>query len=165
MAKKVNLPVVAKPAAKKPSLDAARARLGGRSEAGPPPPGFSPGLAVTFALPGGERRAAIVIYAGADEIHVLLDPLRLRRFTSADLTPHEGALDDELTKLAADARLFGMLTEGQAIRYADDAGALVDGKLIEKCRWGALVAREDGAVVAVGFRKLWPAPVAGGANA
>jgi hypothetical protein len=46
------------------------------------------------------------------------------------------------------------------VRYADDAGALIDGKLIEKCRWGALVARDDGAVVAVGFRKLWPAPAA-----
>jgi len=34
----------------------------------------------------------------------------------------------------------------------------VNGKVVEKCRWGALVLREDGAVVAVGFRKLWPSP-------
>ena len=26
----------------------------------------------------------------------------------------------------------------------------------EKCRYGALVAKDDGAVLAVGFRKLWP---------
>lgn len=68
-------------------------------------------------------------------------------------------------KLAAEARVFGGMVEGQAIRYADDAGTLMDGKLIEKCRWGALVARDDGAVVAVGFRKLWPAPAMGGASA
>lgn len=100
----------------------------------------------------------MIVYAGADEIHVLLDPIRLRRFQPGELETHEGALEDDLVKLAAEARVFGAMQEGQAIRYADDAGTLMDGKLIEKCRWGALVARDDGAVVAVGFRKLWPAP-------
>lgn len=154
MTKKVNLPVVGK----KPSIEAARSRLGGRLDGGPAPAGFAPGRVVSFALPGGRRRAAVVVYAGGDEIHVLLDPVRLRRMQPDEIGAHEGPVDDEMTKLAADAQLFGLLVEGQAIRYADDAGALVDGKLIEKCRWGALVARDDGAVVAVGFRKLWPAP-------
>lgn len=154
MTKKVNLPI----AGKKPSIEAARSRLGGKLDGGPPPPGFAPGRVVSFTLPGGRRRAAVVVYAGGDEIHVLLDPIRLRRMQPGEIDAHEGPVDDEMTKLAADAQLFGLLVEGQSIRYADDAGALVDGKLIEKCRWGALVARDDGAVVAVGFRKLWPAP-------
>jgi hypothetical protein len=163
VAKKVNLPVVGKSAEaapKKPSIDAARSRLGGRFDGGPPPPGFAPGRIISFALPGGRRRAAVIVYAGGDEIHVLLDPVRLRRMQPGELGAHDGPIDDEMTKLAADAQVFGLLVEGQAVRYADDGGALVDGKLIEKCRWGALVARDDGAVVAVGFRKLWPAPAA-----
>jgi hypothetical protein len=152
--KKVNLPI----APKKPSIEVARSRLGGKLDAGPAPAGFAPGRIVSFALPGGRRRAAVVVYAGSDEIHVLLDPIRLRRLQPDELAAQDGPVDDEMTKLAADAQLFGLLMEGQTIRYADDAGALVDGKLIEKCRWGALVGRDDGAVVAVGFRKLWPAP-------
>lgn len=162
MTKKVNLPVVKRSggeaAPKKPSIEVARSRLGGKLDAGPPPAGFAAGRIVSFALPGGRRRAAVVVYAGSDEIHVLLDPIRLRRLQPDELGAQDGPVDDEMHKIAADARLFGMLAEGQPIRYADDAGALVDGKLIEKCRWGALVARADGAVVAVGFRKLWPAP-------
>ena len=85
------------------------------------------------------------------------DHIRLRRMQPGELSAHEGAVDDEIGKLAGDAHLFGLIDEGEAIRNADDAGALVDEQLIEKCRWGALVARDDGAVVAVGFRKLWPA--------
>jgi hypothetical protein len=107
----------------------------------------------------------VVVYAGADEVHVLLDGIRLRRLPAEQLQAHEGATPDELSKLAAEAQVFGMLVEGQAVRYADDAGVLTDGKLIEKCRWGALVARDDGAVIAVGFRKLWPAPAPNGGSA
>lgn len=69
----------------------------------------------------------------------------------------------EIEAIAGDARLFGQIVEGQAVRYADEAGALVQGVVIEKCRWGALVRRLDGVVVAVGFRKLWPAASGGAA--
>ena len=96
---------------------------------------------------------------------MLLDSMRLRRLKPEEVEPHEGGVDDELAKLAADARIFGLLAEGQALRYTDDRGALIGGKLIEKCRWGALIARDDGAVVAVGFRKLWPASGASGGDA
>ena len=91
---------------------------------------------------------------------MLLDAVRLRRLQAGEVAAPEGAIEDDLTRLAADAQVFGLLVEGQTIRYADDSGALVDGRLVEKCRWGALVARHDGAVVAVGFRKRWPAPAA-----
>ena len=67
------------------------------------------------------------------------------------------------TKISADAHVFARLAEGQPVRYADDQGGLLGGKLVEKCRYGALVVRDDGAVVAVGFRKLWPAASAGAA--
>jgi hypothetical protein len=192
--KKVNLPLFAdpvvalgKPASelakkKKPSIDAARARLGVRiSEMDTPPAGFAPGVVVTFALarpeaagaddvaggtpaPAGPRTPGVVVFASRNEVHVLLDGIRLRRLPPSDLLIHEGGdVAIELEKIAGDARLFGQLVEGQAVRYADGSGNLVDGKVVEKCRWGALVRRDDGAVVAVGFRKLWPSSSGGAA--
>ena len=180
VAKKVNLPLFSDPASvatpakdvrKKPSIDAARARLGGRiSEVDSPPAGFAPGVVVTFALGGSNpgpdvrRMPGVVVFASQTEVHVLLDGIRLRRMPPTDLMVHEGnGIAIELEKIAGDARLFGQLIEGQAVRYADDSGALIEGKVVEKCRWGALVLRDDGAVVAVGFRKLWPAPSGGAA--
>lgn len=187
--KKINLPLFAddvgktkssssssssqsSPPARKPSIDAARSRLGGRPtaiELDGLLPGLAPGVLVTFALSSGRRLPGVIVFASSVEAHVLLDGIRLRRIAPSELTIHEPALAKEnalpdvevsleLTKIAGDARLFGQLTEGQSVRYADDAGVLTDGKVIEKCRWGALVLRDDGAVVAVGFRKLWPIP-------
>lgn len=165
----MNLPLFDDPAETKeqprsarPSIDAARARLGGRvirSEQGEPA-ALAPGLVVTF--PSGPRGSdtprvpGVVLFAGAAEVHVLLDSIRLRRLRPEDLEPHAGNVDVELGKIAADARFFGLLSEGAPVRYADDAGDLVDGRVVEKCRWGALVLRDDGSIVAVGFRKLWP---------
>lgn len=175
--KKVNLPLFSDPALvatpvkvvrKRPSIDAARARLGGRiSEIDAPPAGFAPGVVVTIALggqsqsagPEARRTPGVVVFASQTEVHVLLDGIRLRRISPAKVTIHEGGeVESELEKIAGDARLFAQLAEGQSVRYADKSGTLVQGKVVEKCRWGALVLREDGSVVAVGFRKLWPAP-------
>lgn len=165
--KKVNLPLLdkresdapKKKTGKKPSVEAARARLGGRLVAeDAPPPGLAPGVVVDLTLPSGLLRAAVVVFAGTKETHVLFDGMRLRRVAPAALSLHEGEVAEELARIAADARLFGMIVEGMPVRYSDDEGKLVDGKVVEKCRWGALVLRDDGAVIAVGFRKLWPAP-------
>jgi hypothetical protein len=171
--KKVNLPLFAdpaekgkkspaKPAAKKPSIDAARARLGGRvTEVEAPPGGFAPGVMVTFGTASGRRTPGVIVFASQAELHVLLDGIRLRRLRPDEVALHEGEPSIELEKIAGDARLFGALVEGQSVRYADDGGGLIDGKVVEKCRWGALVLRDDGAVVAVGFRKLWPSSTSG----
>ena len=101
-----------------------------------------------------EDGEGVVIFASIVEVHVLLDPSRMRRFPPSELAVHEGT--HELAELATDAKIFGMLHDGQAIRYAVDGGTMVDGIVAEKCRWGALVQRADATVVAVGFRKLWP---------
>lgn len=169
MGKKLNLPVFAETAgrtakkpAKKPSAAVARERLGGRIEIGDSGD-VAPGRVVTVAFPSGRRRAAVVLWCGANEAHVLLDGIRLRRLPPADLGPYAGDVDEDLTKIAADAHLFGLLVEGEAVRYAEDGGGLRDGRLVEKCRWGGLVLREDGAIIAVGFRKLWPAKAHGAA--
>jgi hypothetical protein len=164
--KKLVLPVFGateqKTPTKKPSADAARQRLGGRLEASDVG-GARPGRVVSIGFPNGTRCAAVVLWCGAREAHVLLDGIRLRRMSPSDLDAHEGAVEEELAKIAADAHLFGLLVEGDDVRYADERGGLRDGRLVEKCRWGALVLRDDGAIVAVGFRKLWPAKASGAA--
>lgn len=174
MAKKVSLrifedpadarPAKAKPLAKKkPSIDAARDRLGGRlTSEDVSPPGIALGLVVGVAKsPGkdgtkGSIIPGIVIYASRAEVHVLLDGVRLRRVQPDSVRPFVGEVSLALSKIAGDATLFANLVEGDSVRYAGDDGTLVMAKVVEKCRWGALVAREDGAVIAVGFRKLWP---------
>lgn len=170
MSKKLNPPLFTDPGAradldaprKRPSIDTARSRLGGRASLDePPPPGFAPGVVVTFPATSGRRLPGVIVFASRAEVHVLLDSVRLRRIPPHDLVVFDGDAGADLEKLAGDARLFGMLVEGQAVRYVDDSGDLVDGTVVEKCRWGALVLRNDGAVVAVGFRKLWPAPSGG----
>lgn len=154
----------AKASSKKPTLDDARNRLGGRTlDEDPPPPGIGPGSIVNVVAIGGAEHVAVVVFANASEVHVLIDGTKLRRVRPAQLATYEGTTPSLLAKISADAQIFGGLSEGLPVRYADDVGGLLGGKLLEKCRYGALVVREDGAVVAVGFRKLWPAATSGAA--
>lgn len=171
MGKKINLPLLPdawvgagresaemRKAAKKPSLEDARNRLGGRTtDELAAAPGITPGRIVKVIATGGVEHIAVVIFANADEVHILVDGTRLRRVPPEAVDLHDGATPSTLTQISDDAHVFSRLAEGQGVRYADDTGGLLPGKLVEKCRYGALVVREDGAVVAVGFRKLWPA--------
>lgn len=150
--------------AKKPSLDDARNRLGGRTtHEEPAPPGIAPGRVVRVFANDGAEHVAVVVFANADEVHLLIDGTKLRRVPPKAVHTYEGEAPSSVSKIAADAHVFSRLAEGEKIRYADDSGGLLSGKLVEKCRYGALVVREDGAVVAVGFRKLWPAASSGAA--
>jgi hypothetical protein len=177
--KKVNLPLLPNAAspgrdekatdtagtANKPSLDDARERLGGRTtDESPAPGGVDPGRVVTVFANDGTAHVAVVVFANADEVHILIDGKRLRRVPPGAVHAFEGETPSSLGKIAADAHVFARLSEGEQVRYADDSGGLLAGKLIEKCRYGALVVREDGGIVAVGFRKLWPAAAAGGSS-
>ena len=44
------------------------------------------------------------------------------------------------------------------VRYRHDSGT-DEGTLLEKCKFGALVERDDSTIVGVSFRRLWPAEV------
>ena len=150
---------------KKPSLDDARNRLGGRTNnEEPAPAGIVPGRVVRVFANDGAAHVAVVVFANADEVHILIDGTKLRRVPPSEVHAHEGEAPSSVAKIAADAHVFSRLAEGEKIRYADDSGGLLSGKLVEKCRYGALVVRDDGAVVAVGFRKLWPAASVNGAR-
>lgn len=145
-------------------LEDARNRLGGRTnEEEPGPPGVLPGAIVRVIAKDATKHIAVVVFANSTEVHVLIDGSRLRRVPPASVELHGGNTPSDLSELAADASVFARLVEGQPVRYADDKGNFVVGKLLEKCRYGALVARKDSVIVAVGFRKLWPATSAGAA--
>lgn len=164
MAKKYTLPVLSDVLGgtdegngrKRPSVDIARAKLGGRTANDEQSLVFTTGQHVSFERAPGERVHAVVLHGGAGEVHVLVDAARVRRVAPGELAAEPGTAPGALEEIARDARVFGMLVEGQVVRYADPAGTLQDGKLVERCRYGALVLRDDGVVVAVGFRKLWP---------
>ncbi len=149
---------------KKPTLEDARNRLGGRTiDEDAPPVGMRPGSIVRVVALGGSKHPAVVVFANSSEVHVLIDGTKLRRVRPAQVDSFSGEAPALLAKISADAQVFGGLSEGLPVRYADDVGGLLAGRLLEKCRYGALVVRDDGAVVAVGFRKLWPAATAAGA--
>jgi hypothetical protein len=59
-------------------------------------------------------------------------------------------------------RLFTSLVEGERVRW-ERGTEVAEGCIVEKCRYGAIIVSRDGRVVAVGFRKLWPAVVHGAA--
>lgn len=91
----------------------------------------------------------VVLCSDAKGCDVWLGDRRTRRVPArsakAASTP-----DAELERVAVDARAFARLEEGQDV--------VIDGKtlvrLVEKCRFGGLVAQRDGRMFAVGFRRF-----------
>jgi hypothetical protein len=84
----------------------------------------------------------------------------VRRLQRAETSPPEAPVSKELLAIAADARVFGQLSEGQRVRYQQKDG-LGEGYLVEKCRFGGMIERADGTVVGVGFRRIWAADALG----
>ncbi|EYF02027.1 hypothetical protein [Chondromyces apiculatus] len=153
---------------KKPSADEVRARLGGRAATGP-----GAGELVTLTTSTGSELPGVVLFVAGDDLDVWVETALPRPPTAALLAPASNAgvvhrvtraavvplhvpASKQLTTVAADARIFAALGEGQRIHYQTDAG-LREGTLVEKCRYGALVASDDGVLIAVGFRRVWPA--------
>jgi hypothetical protein len=130
-----------------PRVDAVRKRLGGRAAS-------DAGVGAIVRLrhasqPGSGVVAGVVLFAKGDELDVMTDATRVRRTSRSSVEPVDAAdaAASELAPIAADARVFAQLREG---------GVLEEGTLVEKCRYGAIVAKDDRALMGVGFRKIWP---------
>ena len=97
-----------------------------------------------------------MLFSSGDEVHVFSNAGWVRRTTQAALTrvPEPGAA---LSAVADDVRVFATLEEGHRVRFQDLAG-MAQGTLVEKCRYGAVVRRDDQTVMGVGFRRVWPLP-------
>ena len=145
MARRLFLPL-ATPASpsRLPTVDAVRKRLGGRAST-------EPGAGEVVSL--RDTRAGVVLFVRGEQLDVWLEGDVVHRVRRADTGPTgEGAARD-LLAVARDARAFAELREGQRVGFLHE-GALAEGALVEKCRFGALVERADGTVVGVGFRRL-----------
>ena len=149
MARRISLPVN-DPSAKRPrsTLEAVRARLGGRARTD-----LQAGRVVCFLDTGA---TGVVLYGHGDEVHVFSNAGWVRRTTTDALTHVEQPAPD-LRTVADDVRVFAALEEGHRVRFQDLSG-VAQGTLIEKCRYGAVVRRDDETVMGVGFRRIWPLP-------
>lgn len=132
-----------------PTLDEARANLGGPWEGGPD-------VGQTVRIPGPiAPRVGVVVHASPTHRDVWIGAGRLQRVPAAQAEITEP--DEELAPIAADARVFGALLQGQRVAYETRDGEVGEGTLVEKLRFGGLVGLEGGRVLAVSFRKLAPA--------
>jgi hypothetical protein len=134
-----------------PTIDSAREALGGRiaTERGP-------GAVVDVSMKrGGDARGVVVCVSGESR-DVWIGEGRFVR-TSSDRVRSTRESTAELDAVAAHARRFAQLREGDPVRATRRDGTMVDGTLLEKCRYGALVAKGD-AVLAVSFQRVIAAP-------
>ncbi len=130
-----------------------RKRLGGvgQTESGA-------GMVVRFVEDPGAGTLGVVVFRSGEEIDVYLGDGWLRRTRRASVAEFEGEAPSSLSSIADDARVFSTLVPGQPVRFQSGDGELRKGVLLEKCRFGAIVVRDDKRLVGVGFRKLWPTP-------
>jgi hypothetical protein len=136
-------------------LEAARRKLGGRSLA---PSVRPPGALVESTLQDGRRLAGILLWATSGSCDVWFDDGLARRARSESVVAGTRPLPESLVRIEAEVRMFSALVEGDRVRWERD-GIITEGRIVEKCRYGAIVVTRGARVVAVGFRKLWPASV------
>lgn len=150
MTRKLGLPILLDPA-RKPTVDAVRAKLGGRAttERGA-------GEFVIVDAGGGFEHSGIVLFTRGDEVAVWTSEGVVRRASPESVRKSDAPTPPGFAAVAADAAVFATLSEGQRVRYRNDSGT-DEGTLLEKCKFGALVERDDRTIVGVSFRRLWPA--------
>ena len=140
MARRVTLPISDE---KRLSLARAREKLGGRVRSR-----RDCGQLVQVVR-GGERRVGVVVWSGDEQCDVWLEPDQLLRTARRDIVAAIGSATDVVLAVAQAAKSFGKLREGETVHVGGQAVTIV-----EMCRWGALVARPGGAILAMGFQRL-----------
>jgi len=159
MGRKLFLPLTPS-GARPPTVDAVRKRLGGRASTEP-----GAGELVSLVTERGIERVGVVLFVRGEDLDVWTDGDVVRRARRASLRPPppgpederaDAALRRELLAVACDARSFAELNEGQRVEYQHEDG-IGEGTLVEKCRFGGLIQRADGAVIGAGFRRIWAA--------
>jgi hypothetical protein len=165
MARRVFLPLSAEGAGDDalPSSAAMRKRLGGRV-AGEisvvtPHGTVTVGSFVDFVTSDSRaKRSGVLLTVEGESVDVYVTDGLVRRTRAEYLSPRSRAVP-ELVPIAESAAVFARLGEGQAVEVERAEGDVEKGTLLEKCRYGALVRLANDVVLAVGFRKVWPARV------
>lgn len=146
MSRRVSLPVKGPVSRARSTLDAVRARLGGRARTDQ-----QAGRVVCFLDTGA---AGVVLFGHGEEVHVFSNAGWVRRTTVGAVTRVADPAPD-LDVVANEVRIFASLEEGHRVRFQDRSG-VAHGTLLEMCRYGAVVRRDDQTVMGVGFRRIWP---------
>ena len=137
---------------KRPTIDAARRRLGGRLTA---PSALAPGSFARATLRDGTTLPGVVLWATVSHVDLWFDEGLARRTRAESVVACTDPVPTRLACVSAEMRLFAGLGEGDRVRWERPSG-IAEGCIVEKCRYGAIVVTRDGKLVAVGFRKLWP---------
>jgi hypothetical protein len=146
MTRKLTLPLAAPGAAPPaPTIDVVRKRLGGR--------GSTDAGSGEVVLVG--RAVGVVLFVRGEELDVWFEGDIVRRLRRGEARPPDVVVPSPLQAVARDARVFSTLVEGQQVSF-ERGGAMYDGVLVEKCRFGALVELPSGTVAGVAFRRLLP---------
>ncbi|MCA9643790.1 MAG: hypothetical protein KC492_24020 [Myxococcales bacterium] len=146
-----------------PRADVLRAQLGGRAQT---PVGA--GELVTLETSSVVSLVGVLLGESGDQRLVLTrggvvrkaDKARVQRLPEPAAQSHATGTshgdDSELRALAARVKRFAALDEGDNVCIEDARLGSVEGILVEKCRFGGLVLRKDGSLLAAGFSKLQP---------
>jgi len=141
------------PTESSPTLARARERLGGKAAT-------HDGAGSVVAVPdaSGKTVLGVVLCGDEETCDVWLESGFVKRTRRDGLRPAKVTSASPLARIGGDAVVFARLKEGQRVRFEPPGKATEIGLLFEKCRYGALVADDAGAVFAVGFRRVWPLP-------
>lgn len=155
MARKLGLPVLGKErfSIGNPTLEHARKRLGGQGNTD----ALAGAIVRAQAQVEGATVRGVVVFSNEEECDVFTEAGFVKRTRKDKVESASAEVDSPLHELAGEAKVFASLAEGQRVRFDDPQRGPSEGVLFEKCRYGGLVAKDDGTIVAVGFRKLWPA--------
>ncbi|MBK8253427.1 MAG: hypothetical protein IPK82_12265 [Polyangiaceae bacterium] len=137
-------------ATKSPTVDHVRKKLGGRASTDK-----GAGAVVTLDVGSGLSHTGVVIFINADNVDVWIGDGVVRRATPSAVRPFLDSTPPPLVQVAADATVFGGIVEGQRVRFRHDTGT-AEGTVVEKCKFGVLVERDDRSLVGVSFRRVWP---------
>ncbi len=135
-----------------PTVDAIRTRLGGRAAS-------RDGIGRLVSLAHQGRNATgVALFVDDSTIDVWLGDNIVRRVAIDDASTFDGIADPAMHAVAADAQRFARIAEGAIVSFRGRGDVQETGTLVEKCRFGGLVARGDGSIVGVGFRALVALP-------
>lgn len=150
--KKLRLKVFDAPLAPSPTLEVMRRKLGGREA------GSSDALVGALVqVEGRERGPGVVLFVEGEHVHVWVGAGLVRKVARGAVSLSADDASSELSEVARDVRAFAQLREGDAVSFLSGTAGerLQYGRLIEKCRYGVLVAKADGTILGVGFRRVW----------
>lgn len=144
----------------KPTLETMRQRLGGPRDEDSAPRDRE-GTLSTYK---GDTVVVLHEDPSSGRVDLWLGEGRAVRASALDLVPLTEPPAPALLRVAADLRVFLDLLPDSRVAFLTADGKIRHGKLIERCRFGGLVALDEGAVLGIGFARFLQGTTGGGAD-